>query len=252
MAQARSGLMHVTGPADGEPHRVGVALGDVVTGLHAAVAALAGVIGQAGSGRGPRIEVPLLESTVAALVNQTSAALVGGVDPPRLGNEHLSITPYGPLPCADAPLVVGAGNDRQFASLAAVLGLPELAADPRFATNRARVEHRAALRDLLSARLATRTAAAWSALLAEAGVPSAPVQTVTDALADPQVAGMVQDTEHAGEPIRLVGSPYLVDGVRPQIRSGPAVLGRDTDAVLAALGFAAADIADLRGRGVVA
>lgn len=251
MAQARSGLMHVTGPAGGEAHRVGVALGDVIAGLHAAVAAAAGVAAMARGGRAPHVEVPLLESTVAAMVNQTSAALVGDLDPPRLGNDHLSITPYGPLPCADTMLVVGAGNDRQFASLAAVLGLPELADDPRFAVNRARVEHREELRALLVARLAIRTAAEWSALLAAAGVPSAPVQTVATALAEPQLATMIQGTEHAGERIDLVGSPYLVDGAHPAIRSGPPTLGRDTDEVLRGVGLTDDLVADLRSIGVV-
>ncbi len=250
MAQARSGLMHVTGPLGGEPTRVGVALGDVIAGLHAALAAAAGVAARARGRPAPKIEVPLLESTVAALVNQTSAVLVGGLDPTRMGNEHLSITPYGPLPCADVPLVVGAGNDRQFASLAAVLGLSELPDDPRFATNAARVAHRAELHALLVGRLATRTAAEWARELAAAGVPSAPVQSVAAALADPQLARLVVETEHAGEPIRTVASPYLVDGVRPAVRSGPPVLGRDTDEVLHGLGLSDADVEDLRTRGV--
>jgi crotonobetainyl-CoA:carnitine CoA-transferase CaiB-like acyl-CoA transferase len=249
MAQARSGLMHVTGPADGEATKVGVAISDIVAGLHAAVGALAGVIASDRTGTAPRIEVPLLESTVAALVNQTAAALVGGADPVRMGVEHPSVVPYGPLPCADAPLVVGAGNDRQFASLAAVLGLAD---DPRFAANAGRVAHREELRALLVARLARKPAAEWAGLLAAAGVPSAPVQSVREALADPQVAGLLVETEHDGEPVTLVGSPYLLDGVRPVVRSGPPALGRDTDEVLTGLGLSAADVETLRTRGVVA
>jgi crotonobetainyl-CoA:carnitine CoA-transferase CaiB-like acyl-CoA transferase len=249
MAQARSGLMHVTGPAGGEASKVGVAIADVVAGLHAAVAAVAGVAARARGGVAPHVEVPLLESTVAALVNQSSAALVGGADPTRMGVDHPSLFPYGPLPCADAPLVVGAGNDRQFASLAAVLGLAE---DPRFATNAGRVQHRDELRALLVAHLATRTAAAWASALTEVGVPSAPVQSVREALADPQLAGLLATTTHDDEPITVVGSPYLVDGVRPAVRSGPPSLGRDTDEVLAGLGLGRSEIADLRSQGVVA
>ncbi len=249
MAQARSGLMHVTGPADGEASKVGVAIADVVAGLHAAVAALAGVVARDRGSAAPRVEVPLLESTVAALVNQTTAALVGGADPVRMGVEHPSLVPYGPLPCADIPLVVGAGNDRQFASLAAVVGLPD---DPRFVTNAGRVVHRRELRVLLVERLALKPAAEWAGLLAVAGVPSAPVQSVREALADPQVAGLLVETTHDGEPVTLVGSPYLVDGVRPAVRSGPPALGRDTDEVLSGLGLSGAEIDGLRTRGVVA
>ncbi len=251
MAQARSGLMHVTGPVDGEASKVGVAVADVLAGLHAAVAAVAGVAARARGGVAPTIEVPLLESMIAALVNQTSAALVGGVSPRRLGNEHASVVPYGPMPCADVPLVIGAGNDTQFAALARVIGLPD---DPRFATNALRVENREALRLLIEERLATRTAGEWAALLSDVGVPSAAVNTVDGALADPHVlaSGIVVETDHDGEPIRLVGSPYLVDGVRPAVYAGPAAIGRDTTSVLAGLGLSDTEITELYDRGVVA
>ncbi|MGH3745147.1 MAG: CaiB/BaiF CoA transferase family protein [Mycobacteriales bacterium] len=254
MAQARSGLMHVTGTPEGPATKVGVAIADVVTGLHAAVAAVAGVAARARGGSAPTFEVPLLESMIAALVNQSSAALNGGVDPMRMGNEHPSVVPYGPLPAADVPLVVGAANDGQFAAFTRVLGLPDLAVDPRFATNRDRVEHRAELLPLLVSRLVTRNAADWAVDLATAGVPSAPVNTVADALVDPHVAaaGLVVGTTHAGEPVRVVGSPFLVDGTRPVVRSGPPPIGADTDEILAGLGLTAAEVEDLRGRGVVA
>jgi len=118
MVQARSGLMSITGPVDGPPSKVGVAIADVVAGLHAAVAALAGVASRArGAGRAPRIEVPLLESTLAALVNQAANVLVANVDPGRMGNDHPNLAPYGPVACRDRDLVLGAGNNRQFAKL---------------------------------------------------------------------------------------------------------------------------------------
>ncbi|HEX7355479.1 MAG TPA: CaiB/BaiF CoA-transferase family protein [Mycobacteriales bacterium] len=254
MAQARSGLMHITGAADGPATKVGVAIADVVTGLHAAVAAVAGVAARARGGAAPTIEVPLLESMIAALVNQSAAALNGGIDPMRMGNEHPSVVPYGPLPTADVPLVIGAANDGQFQAFTRVLGRPDLATDPRFATNRDRVENRAVLLPLLVSLLVARPAADWAAELVRAGVPSAPVNTVADALADPHVAaaGLVVESQHDGTPVRLVASPFLVDGVRPSVRTGPPAIGADTDEVLAGLGFSATAIDDLRGRGVVA
>jgi formyl-CoA transferase/CoA:oxalate CoA-transferase len=254
MAQARSGLMHVTGTPDGPATKVGVAIADVVTGLHAAVAAVAGVAARARGGQAPKVEVPLLESMIAALVNQSAGALNGGVDPMRMGNDHPSVVPYGPLPAADVPLVIGAANDGQFAAFTRVLGIPELSTDPRFASNRDRVQNRAALLPLLVGRLVTRNAAEWAVELASAGVPSAPVNTVADALADPHVvaAGLVVDSTHDGQPIRVVGSPYLVDGVRPAVRSGPPAIGADTDEILTGLGMTPAEVEDLRGRGVVA
>lgn len=254
MAQARSGLMHVTGSAEGPATKVGVAIADVITGLHAAVAAVAGVAARARGGAAPRVEVPLLESMIAALVNQSAAALNGDIDPMRMGNDHPSVVPYGPLPTADVPLVIGAANDRQFASLTAVLGVPEAATDVRFTTNSDRVRNRDELRAVLVDRLSRRPAAEWAEALAAAGVPSAPVNTIAGALVDPHVAatGIVTETDHAGEPVRVVGSPFLVDGRRPAVRTGPPAIGADTDEILAALGLSPAEIDDLRGRGVVA
>lgn len=255
MAQARSGLMHVTGSPDGPPTKVGVAIADVVAGLHAAVAALAGVCARdRGAAVAPVIEVPLLESTLAALVNQAAGALVTGVDPGRLGNDHPSLAPYGPLRCADRSLVVGAGNNRQFRSLVTVLGLPYLADDARFVSNRARVAHRGELHAALEAVLMTCCAADWAARFASAGVPSSVVQTIGEALADAHVAStdLIQTVDHPAGALRLVGSPYLVDGRRLPIRSAPPAVGEHTDVILGGLGLAVSAVADLRGRGVVA
>lgn len=252
MAQARSGLMHVTGQPDGPATKVGVAITDVVAGLHAAVAALAGLSASArGAVVAPRIEVPLLETTLAALVNQAANHLIAGRDPARLGNDHPNLAPYGPLPCADRDLVLGAGNDRQFASLAAVLGLPD---EPRFRTNASRVAHRSELHEALGAALRTRTAAAWSVELGAAGVPCTVVQSVSEAFADQQVAAtdLVQTVEHPAGPVRLVGSPFRIDGARPRVRSAPPSLGRDTDEILTGLGVDQATVAALRTEGVVA
>ncbi len=252
MVQARSGLMSITGHPETGPAKVGVAIADVVTGLYAAIGALAGLVqrGRVGSD-GPVVEVPLLESAISALVNQASATLVTGEVSGPMGTEHPAITPYGPFPCADAELVIGAGNDRQYAALCAAISRPDLAADPRFTTNAVRVQHRAELRAELSATLGDDTAAAWQARLEAAGVPCAPVNTVDRALADPHVraVGLVEVVESPAGPIPLVRSPLRVDGVRPSARRPPPQLGADTDAVLAGLGLDAATVAQLRASG---
>jgi crotonobetainyl-CoA:carnitine CoA-transferase CaiB-like acyl-CoA transferase len=238
MAQARSGLMSVTGTS--EPTKVGVAVADVVTGLYAAVGALAGLLAR----RATRIEVGLLEAAVSMLVNQASNALVGGVVPSFAGNDHPNIAPYGPVPCADRPLVVGAGNDSQFADLCAAIGLEPL---PGWATNAGRVADRGALSAALADVFGARPAAEWAEVLATAGVPCAPVQDVGQLADDPQLAavGLLQDVEHPAGPVTVVGSPLRLDGVRPRVRRAPPLLGQHTVEVLTSLGLSAAQVQEV-------
>jgi len=257
MVQARSGLMGITGFPGTGPVKVGVAIDDVVTGLYAAVAALAGLVGRRASPRGPApsarparapaIEVPLLECAISALVNQAANYLIGGVVPGLLGNDHPNLAPYGPLECADRPLVVGAGNDAQYARLCAAIGRDDLAADPRFATNADRLAHRAALTGALTATLRTAPAADWQARLEAAGVPCAQVNTLDAVFADPHVTavGLVQEVKG----LRLVRSPLRVNGASGSIRRPPPALGEHTDEILAALGIGSEAIAALRARG---
>ena len=230
MAQARSGLMSVTGTT--EPTKVGVAVADVVTGLYAAVGALAGLL----SRRPLRVEVGLLEAAVSMLVNQASNALVGGVVPSYAGNDHPNIAPYGPVPCRDRPLVLGAGNDAQFVALAAAVGL---VVQPGWQTNAGRVADRVALSGALAQVLSTKDAADWVPLLRAAGVPAAPVQDLGQLPADPQVAatGLLQRLPHPAGEVTLVGSPLRIDGERPRIRHAPPLLGQHTDEVLHQLGL---------------
>ena len=251
MVQARSGLMSVTGHPETGPVKVGVAIADVVTGLYAAIAALAGLVGRRAGRRAARIEAPLLECAISALVNQAANTLVGGSVPGLLGNDHPSIAPYGPVPCADRPLVVGAGNEAQFARLCAVLGRGDLAADPRFAANAQRVANRAALTAALTATMAEADAAQWQLRLEAAGVPCAQVNTLDAVFADPHVAavGLVQEVPVPEGVLRQVGSPLRVDGRRATISRPPPALGEHTAEVLGALGLTAVDIAALAERG---
>lgn len=240
MAQARSGLMSVTGTT--EPTKVGVAVADVVTGLYAAVGALAGLVAR----RPLRVEVGLLESAVAMLVNQASNALVGGRVPTFAGNDHPNIAPYGPVPCADRSLVVGAGNDAQFAALAAAVGLDVL---PHWRTNAGRVADRDALKLAMQQVFSHRPAGEWVAVLDAAGVPCAVVQDLASLPEDPQLVanGQLQEVAHPAGPVRVVGSPFRLDGERPRVRRPPPLLGQHTAEVLTALGLDRSQIDEVTG-----
>jgi crotonobetainyl-CoA:carnitine CoA-transferase CaiB-like acyl-CoA transferase len=227
LIQAVGGLMSITGPPDGEPQKVGVALVDVLAGLFATVGILAALQHRRETGAGQRVEVDLLSALLAGLVNQGSAFTVGGVVPQRMGNQHPSIAPYEPLQCADRELVVAVGNDRQFGALCPTLGLPELAEDARFLDNAARVENRAALHAALEARLATRDAGAWASELAAAGVPAGVVNDIAAAFGlarelglDPTVAVERGD----GTWLQLTRNPIRLSGTPPTYRSPPPPL----------------------------
>jgi formyl-CoA transferase len=182
LVQAVGGLMSITGPADGEPHKVGVALVDVLTGKDAVVGILAALAARGRTGRGDHVQVTLLTSLLGGLVNQAANYLSTGDAPRRMGNRHPSITPYETLRCADGLLAVACGNDRQFGRMAEVLGRADLAADARFATNPERVAHRDALVAELEAALSAAPAAEWERRLSTAGVPAGLVGDIGDAL----------------------------------------------------------------------
>ncbi|MGZ4668813.1 MAG: CaiB/BaiF CoA transferase family protein [Blastococcus sp.] len=183
IVQAISGLMSLTGDPAGEPYRAGVAVFDVMAGLHATIGVLAALNLRQETGRGQHIEVNLLASALSGMVNQTSAVVAGGVVPFRMGNSHPSLFPYEPLPCSDGDLIVTAGNDGQFRKLCEVLGVPDLAADPRFLRNEDRTANRDQLRPLLVERLRTRTKLEWFRDIIAAGVPCGPINTVEQGVA---------------------------------------------------------------------
>ena len=239
MVQARSGLMSITGPAGGPPTKVGVAVGDLVAGLHTAVAVLAALRHRDRSGQGQRIEVPLLETTIALLANQAANYLVGGQVPEPLGNHHPNIAPYGAYACAGGAVVIGAGNDAQFRRLCVALRRPELADDPRFSDNATRVGHAAALTGELEAVLTTRPAGHWQAALGAAGVPVAPVNRLDQVFADEHVraVGLVAEVEHASGPLPQVRAPVAMSATPPALTLPPPLLGEHTEEILAALGY---------------
>lgn len=208
MAQAISGLMSLTGSPDGPPYRAGISVFDVITGMHAVIGILAALRHRSQTGAGQHVEVNLLSSALSGLVNQTSAQVAGDVVPFRMGNAHPSIFPYEPLPTADGELVVIAANDRQFAKLVDVLGLPHLATDARFARNADRVANREVLRPLLVEGLATRTRQEWFDRLRSAGLPCAPINTVAEGVAFAAGLGL--------QPVVEIG-PHRVPSVRNPI-----------------------------------
>lgn len=241
IVQAVGGLMSITGEAAGEPLKVGVALVDVLTGKDAAIGILAALRHRHRTGAGQYVQVNLMSSLLGALVNQAAGFLATGSSPGRMGNQHPSIAPYETLRCEDGLIAVAAGNDRQFRTLAAVLGLATLADDPRFATNPARVENREALRSELEFALSTRTATAWEERLHAVGVACGRVNDIGAAIEYAAQLGLdpVLDVgpgrmPQLRNPVTLTGAPLVTP-------TPPPALGEHTDEVLAWL---AADTAD--------
>ena len=255
--QAVGGLMSITGDRDedgGRPTKVGVAISDVVTGLYAAIGILAGLIGRADDRRGQRVDVSLLASTLAVLVNQAQNAFVTDRSPGRLGNAHPNIVPYETFATADGEIAVGVGSERQWPRFCEAIGLPALAADPRFATNGDRVDHREALRPLIAERLLRRPTAQWTADLDAAQVPNGAVADILAAFDSPEARslGMAADIEHPSLGVlRQAGVPLVFEATPGAIRTAPPLLGEHTDEVLGDLGFSAAEIAALRETGAV-
>lgn len=223
LVQAMGGLMSITGEPDGEPTKVGVALVDVVTGLHALGGIQAALLERTRSGRGQHVEVNLLSSLLSALVNQASATLGTGTTPRRTGNTHPSLAPYEPYATGQGSLVITIGNDRQFGRLAEVLGDPGLATDERFATNAARVAHRAELTATLEDLLATRPATDWAANLTKVGVPAGPIGTIDEGLALAARLGLdpVVETRSGDRTSRQVANPLRLTRTPPTYRCAP-------------------------------
>ncbi|MEA5668043.1 CaiB/BaiF CoA-transferase family protein [Stenotrophomonas sp. MH1] len=257
--QAIGGLMSVTGEPDGAPgagpQKVGVAATDLMTGMYAATAILAALRHAERTGRGQQIDLALLDTQVAWLANQASNYLVGGLVPDRQGTAHPNIVPYQVMPAADGYFMLAVGNDAQFARLCEVIGEAQLAVDPRYATNRARVAHRAELVPHLQQRLRMRPAAEWLAALEAAVVPANPVNRIDQVFDDPQVQarGLRIDVPHAaGGSVAMVRNPLKFSGTPLQYTQAAPLLGQHTTQVLGeVLAMGEAQLQRLRGQGVI-
>ena len=227
LVQALGGLMSITGPVSGEPQKVGVALVDVLAGLFATIGILAAVRHRERTGEGQRVDVDLLSSLLTALVNQASAYTIASVTTPRLGNAHPSIAPYELFKTASGDLVLAVGNDRQFATLCDVIGAPDLAHDPRYATNPERVRHRDHLRADLEQPLARHPAAHWVRELTAARVPAGVVNDIAEAFALAASLGLnpiVELPRGDGDTVRLPRNPINLSATPPTYRTTPPAL----------------------------
>ncbi|MFF4117513.1 CaiB/BaiF CoA transferase family protein [Streptomyces sp. NPDC001714] len=232
LIQAVGGLMSVTGPAPGQPVKTGVALVDVLTGLHAAIGVLAALRHRESSGDGQHVQVDLLSCLLSSMVNQAGGYTLAGRVPGILGNRHPSIAPYETFPAKDRPLVIAVGNDRQFAALCQGLDAPDLIGDPRFATNPDRVAHVDELAGRLRESLAKRTAADWFARLTPLGVPCGPVNDLAQAFDLAETLGLgprATVTGTDGAPLQLVANPIGLSRTPPRYERRPPRLGEHTE-----------------------
>lgn len=259
LIQAQSGLMSITGAADGQPgagpQRVGVAVFDLTMGMNATVAILAALYHRASTGEGQHIDMALLDVQVSWLANQAMNYFCSGTAPVRTGEYHPNLAPYQPFPTSDGQVIIAVGNDAQFQRLCAVMGCQELTEDPRFLTNPQRVGHRPELVGKLCERTRTRTSREWMDSLAAVQVPCGPIQDIAEVFDDPQVLArnMKLELEHPllGT-VPGVANPIKFSKTRQEYNKAPPMLGEDTGATLErVLGKSSAQIEGLKTRGVI-
>ncbi len=257
--QAVGGLMSITGYADadgGHPTKVGVAIADIVAGLFATVGILAGVMARRADGpvRGQRIDVSLLASTLAVLVNQAQNAFTTGIAPGRRGNAHPNIVPYETFATSDGEIAVAVGSERQWPRFCAAIGAPDLADDPRFATNGDRVTARSTLRPLIAERMVARSTEAWLSALTTADIPCGAVTDVLTAFQSPEARArsMLVEIEHpAFGVLRQVGIPIEFGSTPGAVRTAPPLLGEHSDEVLIELGIGPEELDRLRAQKII-
>jgi crotonobetainyl-CoA:carnitine CoA-transferase CaiB-like acyl-CoA transferase len=259
MIQGMGGMMSVTGEPDGAPgggpQRAGVPIADIVTGMYASIAICAALAHRAESGAGQHLDLALLDSQIALLAYQNTNYFSTGTPPKRIGNLHPNIVPYQPFRSSDGEVIVACGNDNLFRKFCDAAGCPELAQDPRFATNGKRVENRAEITRLIREIFRKKTTAEWLGLLEAAGVPNGPINNLAQVFEEPQVRarGVKIELDHAvAGKLPLVASPMRFSGTPLEYRLAPPLLGEHTDAVLRGLlGKSDAEIAQLHAEGVV-
>ena len=255
VVQAEGGLMSITGAAEGQPFRLGVAISDIVSGMFAAQGVAFALLARERTGRGQFVDIGMLDATAALLTYQAGIFFATGAIPGRMGNRHPTIVPYETFEASDGDFVVAVGNDSQWRRFCAVVQLDALADDHRFATNRLRLANYDALRPMLGDALRTRTRAEWVGDLKKSGVPCGSVRDVAEVLQDPQLdaRGMIQEVEHAvAGSLRVTGVPIRLSDTPGTVRTAPPTLGQHTDAILAGdAGLKIEEIEQLRASGVI-
>jgi crotonobetainyl-CoA:carnitine CoA-transferase CaiB-like acyl-CoA transferase len=255
VVQAEGGLMSITGDADGPAFRLGVAISDIVSGMFAAQGITTALYARERTGRGQLVDIGMLDATSALLTYQAAIYFATGTPPRRLGNRHPTIVPYETFPAADGDVVIAVGNDEQWRRFCTVTKLDEMARDPRFESNRRRVENYDALRSILTQRLGTRRRDEWLNDLRAAGVPCGAVRDVGEVLADSQLDDreMVRSVDHPTlGALRVLGIPVKLSDTPGAVRTAPPTLGQHTDAILRDdLGLSEADVLRLRSDGAV-
>jgi formyl-CoA transferase/CoA:oxalate CoA-transferase len=252
--QAEGGLMSVTGDEHTPGYRMGVAITDMVSGLYCAQGITAALLARERTGQGQRVDIGMLDATAALLTYQAANWFATGSVPRRRGNRHATIAPYETFDTSDGEIVIAVGNDEIWKRLCPALGLPALAADPRFATNRDRIANYDEMRAPIDRAFRTATSAEWVVRLNDAGVPNGEVRDIGQMLNDPQLASrqMIETLMHpAIGATRVIGAPIKLSDTPASLRTAPPVLGQHTDAVLGELGYAADAIADLRRKRVI-
>jgi crotonobetainyl-CoA:carnitine CoA-transferase CaiB-like acyl-CoA transferase len=255
IAQAMSGIMSVTGDADGTPVKSGVPVADMSAGMLCAVGILSACLARTVTGRGQAVDTSLYDAALAMSVWETAELWATGEAPTRLGSAHRVNAPYAAFPTRDGYLTIGANNARLWERLCAVLDRPDLLADPRFATNSDRVRQRVELASELTRSLSTRDTEEWVELLLGAGVPAGPIRDYQQSCADPHTLAreMVVELDHPVEGrVRALGIPVKLSETAGSIRRVPPQLGEHTDEILRVAGYSAAEIAALRNEGTVA
>src|SRR6478672_7818187 len=252
--QAEGGLMSLTGDADGPPFRLGVAISDIVSGMFAFQGISMALYARTQTGCGQLVDIGMLDSTAALLTYQAGSFFATAQAPQRLGNRHPTIVPYETFSASDGDFVIAVGNDALWRAFCRACGLEALGDDPRFATNRQRVQGYGVLKPAIVERLRSKTRAEWIAVLTAAGIPCGAVRDVGEVLADPQLAAreMVQQVEHASlGPLRVTGVPVKLSDTPGGVRTAPPTLGQHTDAILGELGFRPDEVEAFRKGGTV-
>lgn len=252
--QAEGGLMSVTGDPDRPGYRLGVAITDMVAGMYCSQGILAALLARERSGKGQRVDIGMLDTTAALLTYQAANWFANGKIPPRQGNRHATIAPYETFTTKDGDIVIAVGNDATWQKFCPAIGLPELASDPRFTTNKDRMEHYDAMRPPIDAAFRTKTSAEWIEILNKAGVANGEVRNIGQMLTDPQLEAreMIKTLMHPTVgATKVIGAPIKLSENAAEVRTPPPTLGQHTDAILSEIGYDAQAIAELRRRRVV-